>query len=197
MTSQPAVDRLWAESAAGVEIGDRSVRRARPADGDALAELASTSFRDAYRLIDDPRDIDDYVARNFTPAVFASILADSSSTVLLALDRRGMVGYAHIRRSVAPPCVTGPAPIELARLYLRQETVGKGYGSALMHAVHAEARRQGGQTLWLAVYERNLRARDFYRRWGCVDVGTRTFLFGGRSYADPVLSAPVLADCQE
>lgn len=83
------------------------------------------------------------------------------------------------------------APIELARLYLREEALGKGLGAAFMRAAHAEARRQGCQTLWLGVYDRNVRAREFYRRSGFADVGTKEFLFGGLSYADPVMAAPV------
>lgn len=81
--------------------------------------------------------------------------------------------------------------MELARLYLRQSVIGKGYGKALMQAVHAVARRARCQTVWLGVYDRNAHARNFYMRWGFVDVGTKDFLFGGKLYADPIMAAPV------
>jgi GNAT superfamily N-acetyltransferase len=167
------------------------IRLARHDDIERLVELASTTFRDTYRLIDDPDDIEDYVKTSFTPSVFASILDDPTST-LLVVDAGGrLLGYSQVQRSAAPPCVTGPTPIELARLYLREEALGKGLGAALIRAAHAEARRHGCHTLWLGVYDRNERAREFYRRFGFTDVGTKEFLFGGRSYADPVMAAPV------
>ena len=173
-------------------INDQPILRpARPDDVDTLVELASTTFRDAYSPTDDPDDISDYVTRTFTPTFFASILADKYSTLLALVAADHLIGYVQTRMSDPPDCVTGPSPIELARVYLRQETIGKGYGAVLMFAVHAEARRRGCKTIWLGVYARNQRARDFYRRWGFVDVGTKEFLFGGRSYADPVMAAPV------
>jgi len=82
-------------------------------------------------------------------------------------------------------------PIELARLYLDESVIGQGLGGRMMRAAQAEARRQGARTLWLSVYDRNLRAVDFYKRCGFVDVGGKEFFFGGKIYVDPVMAAPV------
>jgi GNAT superfamily N-acetyltransferase len=101
------------------------------------------------------------------------------------------VGYLQIKASPPPPCVTGPAPIELSRLYVRVETLGTGLGAGFMHAMLAEARRRGCQTAWLVVYSGNDKAREFYRRWGFVDVGCKDFQFGAQVYSDPVMAAPV------
>ena len=168
------------------------IRRATPDDVPALAELAANAFRDTYRELDDAADIEDHVTTQLTPAVFARHLEDPASTLLVALDP-DYVGYAHVKLSDAPPCVSGPAPLELARLYLRQNSIGRGLGAALMRAVFDEARRLQRETIWLGVYERNLHAREFYRRWGFADVGTKEFLFGGRRYDDPVMAARVPA----
>jgi GNAT superfamily N-acetyltransferase len=169
-----------------------TIRPATLLDVTQLVELATSTFRDTYRLLDDPDDIEAYVTETFTPESFAAIVQDPSSVLLVALDGEGQyVGYAHIAHTTPPPCVTGPAPVELARLYLSQNIIGKGYGAALMQAVHAVARRAGCLTVWLGVYVRNERARNFYARWGFVDVGTKDFLFGGQMYADPIMAAPV------
>jgi diamine N-acetyltransferase len=63
--------------------------------------------------------------------------------------------------------------------------------------VHAEAARRGAQTLWLGVYDRNVRAVSFYERFGFTKVGGREFLFGGRVYIDPIYAAAVHAAAQE
>ena len=171
-----------------------TVRSAGRQDAAALAALAREAFREAYLDMLDLDEIEDYVSKNFTPDSFGADLEDEASTVLVATLGPRLIGYAQVKRSHWPDCVTGPAPIELARLYLRREATGKGIGATLMRAVHAEARRRQGETLWLGVYDRNERARDFYKRWGFVDVGTKAFWFGGRSYDDPVMSAPVRVD---
>jgi diamine N-acetyltransferase len=171
---------------------DLVIRQAVLTDVGPLVELATNTFRDAYSFLDDPADIEAYVAGAFTPEAFASIVHDRTSVLLVALTGSGeYIGYTHIARSAPPSCVVGPAPIELARLYLRQGVVGRGYGAALMEAVHAVARQANCKTIWLGVYYRNEHARNFYKRWGFVDVGTKDFVFGGQIYADPVMSASV------
>ncbi len=173
------------------------IRNATNEDVGSLVELAASSFRDTYLLLDDPVDIEEYITTKFTPAIFASVLKDDLSTLLVAIDDEQYVGYSHIVLSTPPPCVTGPSPIELARLYLRQGAIGKGYGAALMRAVHRVATHRHRQTIWLGVYGRNERARDFYRRWGFADVGTKAFVFGGCSYDDPVMAASVQEDVSD
>ncbi|RQP25178.1 GNAT family N-acetyltransferase [Piscinibacter terrae] len=168
-----------------------TLRPALPDDASVLAAFASTAFRDTYRDLDDPQDIADYVAEHFTPEVLAQDIADPSCMTLLAEADSVLVGYAVIKQSSPPDCVEGPAPIELARLYLGHKHIGRGYGAQLMLAVHAEARRQGAQTLWLGVYDRNLRAVRFYEQFGFRKVGGKEFLFGGQVYIDPIYAAPV------
>ncbi len=172
------------------------IRRATTADVAPLVQLARQSFRDAYRGLDDPDEIEDYVTRHFTPQAFEAVLAEPAAVLLVAELDAHLVGYAHLQPTPAPACVDGPAPIELCRLYLADAKIGRGWGRALMAAVMREAAAAGGRTLWLGVYSRNERARAFYRRWGLEDVGVKTFVFGGRPYDDPVMAGPVAPQAQ-
>jgi ribosomal protein S18 acetylase RimI-like enzyme len=55
---------------------------------------------------------------------------------------------------------------------------GRGVARQLMAAVFAAARGRSAQTLWLGVWEKNLRALAFYRKFGFVDVGSHQFVLG-------------------
>ena len=168
-----------------------AIRYATAEDAPALAQLATNAFRDTHRPLDDPDEIEEYVAGSFNQKVMASHIADPSSIVLLAVSGDALIGYAHVKLSKALPCVTGPDPIELSRLYLAQAAIGKGVGARLMRAVYAEARRHNRKTVWLSVYDKNLRAVEFYRKCGFVEVGYKDFPFAGRIYQDPVLAVSV------
>jgi GNAT superfamily N-acetyltransferase len=168
------------------------IRGAAPADVEALVELMSSTFRDAYRSLLDATDIEQYIADRFTAAALHAILDDPGSGLIVGAQGGRLLGYALLRATNSPPCVTGPAPIELGRLYVRQQVIGQGHGAALLSAAHAEARRRRCATLWLAVYEGNHRAREFYRQRGFVEVGTMEYPFGNTVYDDPVMTAPVL-----
>lgn len=168
------------------------IRRAAADDVTALAALAHRSFFDAYCATDDHAVIDEYCARHFTPERFAAILADHRSTLLVAPAEDGaLAGYAQLTVSTPPRCVGGNAPVELVRLYLAREWIGRGLGAALMREAIAAAERLGGQTLWLGVYERNPRAIAFYERFGMRAVGTKPWEWGGEVFQDPVLERSI------
>jgi ribosomal protein S18 acetylase RimI-like enzyme len=69
-------------------------------------------------------------------------------------------------------------PVELVRLYVLREWLGRGVGEALMRACVDEARRAGHATIWLGVWERNGRAQAFYRKWNFRAVGEHVFQLG-------------------
>ncbi|HYM35003.1 MAG TPA: GNAT family N-acetyltransferase [Steroidobacteraceae bacterium] len=167
------------------------IRNASLADLDELVVFARNAFRDTYRGLDDPQDIEDYCLNELTPNYFSEHINASAAKVLLAISENELVGYAIVTQSPTPECVKTPAAIELARLYLRVDKKGLGLGASLMRAVQNEARRFHAQSIWLSVYDRNTRAVEFYRKWGFVDVGAKPFRFGGRIYFDPVMCAPL------
>lgn len=167
------------------------LRLATPADAIPLAAFAGQAFSDTYRGLDEPQDIADYVAEHFTPDVMAGVIGDPACTTLLAWHDGQLAGYAVVKATPPPGCVNGPAPLKLWRLYLGSGFIGRGLGARLMQAVHAEARARGAQTLWLGVYDRNVRAVQFYERAGFAQVGTDRFLFGGQYYTDPIYAAAV------
>lgn len=167
------------------------IRPARPEDAAALAAFAAHAFTDTYLGLDHPQEIADYCAEHFQPEVIASVIADPACSTLLAGVGPQLAGYAILKAATAPACLAGPDPIELWRLYLGQEFIGRGLGARLMAAVQAEAHRRGARTVWLAVDHRNVRAVGFYRRFGFAEAGAKEFLFGGRIYLDPIYAAAV------
>ena len=167
------------------------IRRASPEDLDILVHLSARTFRETYGPNLDPAEVEDYVASNFTAARIAEQVADPSSTFFLGYVMGQPVGYATLRSGPAPACVPGPRPVELSRLYLVENVIGKGHGAALMRACLEAAQGLGFETMWLGIWQGNVRARAFYQKWGFKDVGTHEFIFGGIVDHDPVMARPV------
>jgi ribosomal protein S18 acetylase RimI-like enzyme len=160
------------------------IRHASVADAGLLAELGARTFADTFAADNKPEDMAAYLAAAFSPEQQAAELADPRATFLLAeLDGRA-VGYAAIRASDVPACVTGAKPVELLRLYVMQEWFGRGVGEALMRACVSEAQQAGYQTMWLGVWEHNGRAQSFYRKWGFNFVGEHIFQLGSDPQTD-------------
>jgi ribosomal protein S18 acetylase RimI-like enzyme len=60
-----------------------------------------------------------------------------------------------------------------------------------MRAVEDAARGRHADTVWLGVWERNLRAQAFYRKHGFAVVGTQVFMMGSDAQRDFVMAKPL------
>ena len=167
------------------------IRRATPADAELLAELGATTFSEAFAKDNTPEDMSLYLATAFTIEEMSLELADPAILTLIAEIDGGAVGYAQLYAGEAPAFVSRDRPIELARIYARQDFIGFGVGSALMQACLREAQLGGYRILYLGVWERNERAQAFYHRWGFKKVGEQPFLLGMDEQTDWVMERPV------
>lgn len=167
------------------------VRLGVAADAELLAELGAQAFTHAFGPDNTRENMDAYLAQAFGPQLQAAELAGPGSLFLVAECGGEAVGYARLREGVAPNAIQGASPVEIVRFYARPDWIGRGVGAALMRACLAQARARGKLTLWLDVWERNLRARAFYARWGFREVGTQPFRLGAEVQTDILMERPV------
>jgi GNAT superfamily N-acetyltransferase len=185
------------KSAAEVEGGPKGtqqeliIRRGLPADAVALAEFGRRLYAATFGAENDPDDMEAYLSANYGIAQQTEELSSPQKITLLAeLDER-LIGYAQVRSHPAPDCVSGLDPLELHRFYVDFPYHGHGVAQLLMEEAFAAAHELGGRTLWLSVWERNLRAIRFYEKWGLMDVGSTDFWVGSDRQTDRVMAAKV------
>jgi ribosomal protein S18 acetylase RimI-like enzyme len=171
--------------------GDVTIRRAVAEDAAALAALAEQTFRATFQADNNATDMDAYCVTAFSPAVQAAQIADSSIDTLVAADHDGtLVAYAQLRPG-APEAIELDGPIELWRFYVLSTLHGRGFAPRLMDASLEAARTRGATTIWLGVWERNFRARGFYRKFDFTDVGSHTFVLGSDRQTDVIMARAV------
>ena len=176
-----------------------STRPAVAADADALATVASATFRFACPPDMTEAAIAAFVAEHLTPERFADYLADPDRALLIAegagepLGYTVPVGYAMLVfgepyaedvRAVVPQ---RPAA-ELSKIYVVPEAAGSGLAGDLMDASVAIARARGAAVLWLGTNQQNQRAQRFYAKSGFAHVGTRRFWVGDHWEDDAVFA---------
>jgi diamine N-acetyltransferase len=164
-----------------------SVRRAQPADAAALASFAARTFRETFEADNTPENMALYLKANYGAEHQAAEIRDEGVVTLLAEDGRRLAGYSQLREGPAPDCVPGAAPIEIRRFYVDRDWQGKGVAQSLMMASIETAMERGARTVWLAVWERNLRAQAFYRKCGFEDCGVQDFMLGRDRQTDRVM----------
>jgi len=161
-----------------------AVRRANSDDANLLAELGARTFKETFAADNTSEDMAAYLASNFNLAQQTAELADAAATFLIAEVDGVAAGYAKLHSGGPAEGVEGSERIELVRLYVSREWLGRRIGEALMRACLDEARRGGYKTIWLGVWERNARAQAFYRKWDFRVVGEHVFQLGSDPQRD-------------
>ena len=164
------------------------VRALTSADAAGYSAFAERLFRASYVDGYDPEDINDYVSHSFSEAQQRAEIDEPGGRVLAIEDsRHGLLGYAHVRQTQAPPALDGRFALEIARFYVDKPWHGHGIARVLMSACIAEARSRGADALWLLVYQENPRAIAFYEKSGFRRSGTQPFQLGRRVDQDFVM----------
>lgn len=172
---------------------DLALRSARPDDAPALAAFAEHVFRDTFGPHNRAEDMDAYCRAAFAIDHVQHELADRDYHTELAVAGGELAGYAQLRAAAPPPCVAGPAPVELKRLYVDRRWHGGGVAHALLDRAIAIAAQRGARTLYLSVWQHNHRAIAFYVKHGFVQVGVSEFQLGADVQFDPVMERPLPA----
>ena len=164
-----------------------TIRRGTLADAALLSEFGASTFSETFAADNSPEDLAAYLATSFNLSQQTAELEDLASTFLIAdVDGRA-AGYAMLRESEPENGVEGANPVELVRLYVSRDWLGRGIGEQLMRACIEVARHDGYETIWLGVWERNARAQAFYRKWNFRTVGEHMFQLGSDLQRDLVM----------
>jgi ribosomal protein S18 acetylase RimI-like enzyme len=168
-----------------------TIRLAGRDDAEAIAAFGERTFRETFGPYNRAEDMDAYCAATYALERQRREIVDQARVTILAEVGDELAAYAQLREGPAPECVTGPAPIELLRFYVDRTWHGQGLSAALMAEVIAQAEERGGRTLYLCVWERNLRAIAFYTKQGFRSIGTQLFLLGDDRQVDLVMLRPI------
>jgi GNAT superfamily N-acetyltransferase len=160
---------------------------ATAADAEPLAVLARRTFYDTFAATNNASDMALHLDSAYGVDQQTRELNDRDISTLLVEEGGTPIAYAQVRNDHVPECVTGPSPVELWRFYVDSRYHGRGIAAQLMGRVKEVARSRGAKTLWLGVWERNDRARAFYKKCGFTDAGEHIFLFGTDPQTDRVM----------
>lgn len=166
-------------------------REATVADAAPLAVFAERTFRETFGPDNRPDDMERYVAGSYGAGRQRAEILDPALETVLAEAGATLAGFVQLRRGTAPACVSGPAPVEVWRFYVDRPWQGRGLAGRMMAEACARARAGGGETAWLAVWERNARAIGFYRKCGFTVVGRQPFVLGTDVQNDLVMARPL------
>lgn len=165
-----------------------TIRLAQQADAPALAAIAELTFRDTFGPVTPADDMAMYCAASYGADIQAREIVDPNLVTSLAEIDGVLAGYSQWRRRAAIDCVIAAQPSELSRIYVVREWHGHGVAQELMRGVLSMAMQSACDVLWLGVWEHNIKAQTFYRKFGFETVGEHIFAVGSDPQRDVIMS---------
>ena len=154
------------------------IRRATPADAEALSRVAERTFVEAFGHLYPAEDLAAFLRENYAVERQRVILETPGYAVWLLEHGGEAVGHAAAGPCGLPNPGVRPGDGELKRLYVLRDFQNGGWGGRLFQAVMDWLLADGPRTLWIGVWENNLGAQRFYARHGFEKVGEHTFPVG-------------------
>lgn len=145
------------------------IRRARPEDARAVAEVHVGSWRHAYRGML-PDAYLDRLSVEDREAMWRHSFGEADGGAFVAEAGRRIVGFASFGPS--RDADAGDATGEVPAIYVEPSTIGRGVGRELIEAATGALRDAGYRRATLWVLEANGRARRFYEKAGWAWDGT-------------------------
>jgi GNAT superfamily N-acetyltransferase len=157
-----------------------SIRRATATIADAvtIADMGTRLLPAAHRGALPAADMNQYLYKSFQLAAVRAELKKPTTHFWLAEHGQATVGMLKMNPAQPPIAGLGKRPVELSRLYLEKDWIGKGVGSALMEYGQTWAAQGKHDICWLMVWTGNQKALAFYRRWGFEVAGTMNYQVG-------------------
>lgn len=123
-------------------------------------------------------DMNLYLQQSFSLVQVENELYQPATRYFLAEIKQRAAGMVKINPSFPPLPGLGQRPIELSRLYLNPNWIGKGVGAALMKHALSQAAQANHDLCWLLVWTGNQRALAFYKHWNFTLASTMNYPVG-------------------
>lgn len=153
------------------------IREATTDDAEMVAELSRRTFYETFAADNRKEDMDKFMNEQFTKKTLMEEVGAAGNIFLLAFVDETIAGYARLRERSGKAFNYKPT-LEIARIYATASMIGKGIGRRLMESSIAYARMLQKEIVWLGVWEKNLRAIEFYKKFGFEKYAEHDFILG-------------------
>src|SRR5687768_15644708 len=143
-------------------ISPVTIRYATESDAELIADMSRSTFYETFAAYNSSKNMELFLKDQFTRPRLIKEVGAVENTFLLAYHNKEVAGYVKLRQGDVPKQLKGLRALEVARIYVVKDFIGKGVGKELMQASIDIAKDRKLDVIWLAVWEKNERAFRFY-----------------------------------
>ena len=160
------------------------IEKASSGDLEILQEISRRTFVETFAASNSESDMQQYLNVNFSVDKLGAELSNEDSEFYIAWDEASAIGYLKVNAAQAQTELREDHSLEIERIYLLDAYQGKNLGQLLYNQAVKIAHQQGKTSVWLGVWEKNVKAIRFYEKNGFVSFGTHVFKMGDDEQTD-------------
>ena len=168
-------------------MNDIEIRLAEFRDVPVMREVAILSYEATFAEFNTRENMEAFYKDSYSLEKLQNEFCEQGSVLYLAFVGKALAGFLRLRKSTEVEYKLGDSTIELQRLYVHPEYLGKKVGKKLMEAGLNYVEQLAVEWIWLGVWERNFNAQKFYTKWGFEKFGEHVFQMGDDPQIDWLL----------
>jgi ribosomal protein S18 acetylase RimI-like enzyme len=153
-------------------------------DLETLQNIGIQTFTETFAEDNTEEAMKKYLEESFNTEKIKSELNNPDSFFYIAWEEDNPVGYLKVNSGKAQTELQDETSLEIERIYVKKSHHGKKVGQLLYNQALETAKQLGKSYLWLGVWEKNLRALQFYRKNGFVEFDKHIFRLGEEEQTD-------------
>lgn len=160
------------------------VRKISVKDLSLLQAISQQTFVETFADVNTKEDMNKYLSDSFNDERLTCELLNANSEFYFAEVNGQPSGYLKLNFGDAQTDIQDKNAMELERIYVLKDFIGKQIGQILLDKTLQRARETGVYYVWLGVWEHNHRAKKFYAKNGFVEFGRHDFWLGSDKQTD-------------
>lgn len=152
-----------------------------------LRTISINTFLETFAGSNTAADMDRYLEENMTEAKLLQEMANEESAFYFACVDDEIAGYLKVNTGAAQTELQQENSLEVERIYIPGAFQGLQIGRKLMDTALELAVAQGKTFVWLGVWEHNLKAIQFYRKFGFEIFDRHVFRLGSDEQTDVLM----------
>jgi diamine N-acetyltransferase len=154
------------------------ITKATGDDLEVLKTIGKLTFFETFSLENTEDNMQKYLDEEFAHEKLKEQLEDTNSEFYFASIDKKIIGYLKLNFAGSQTELKDSNAIEIERIYVLKDYHGKNAGQLLYNKAIEIAMLSGVDYVWLGVWEKNLRAIQFYKKNGLVEFDKHIFMLG-------------------
>jgi diamine N-acetyltransferase len=154
------------------------ITKATPNDIQQLKTIGKQTFYETFSEENTEDNMKKYLEEEFAYEKLKEQLEDENSKFYFASIEKQLIGYLKLNFGESQTELKDNNGIEIERIYVLRKFQGKKVGQLLYKKAIEIAILSGADYVWLGVWEKNLKAIDFYKKNGFVEFDKHIFMLG-------------------